>query len=97
MKLNYKRTFFIGFAFMSICAFWQLYDTAIPKMLADTFEMGETNVGIIMALDNVVALFMLPLFGALSDRTRTRLGRRTPYIIIGTLIAVIFSLIIQKI
>ncbi len=94
MNLNYKRTFFIGFAFMSICAFWQLYDNAIPKMLTETFGMGETNVGIIMAIDNVIALFMLPLFGALSDRTNTKIGRRTPYIIVGTVMAVIFALII---
>ncbi|MEG0692369.1 MAG: MFS transporter [Oscillospiraceae bacterium] len=94
MKLDYKRTFFIGFAFMSICAFWQLYDNAIPKMLEGTFGMGETNVGIIMALDNVLALIMLPLFGALSDKTNTRLGRRTPYIVVGTIVAVIFAIII---
>ncbi|WMJ23515.1 MFS transporter [Paludicola sp. MB14-C6] len=94
MKLNYKRTFFIGFAFMSICAFWQLYDNAIPKMLEETFGMGETNVGIIMALDNVLALFMLPLFGALSDKTKTRFGRRTPYIVFGTILAVIFAILI---
>jgi maltose/moltooligosaccharide transporter len=94
MKLNYKRTFFIGFAFMSICAFWQLYDNAIPKMLEDTFGMGETNVGIIMALDNVLALFMLPLFGAISDKTNTRFGRRTPYIVLGTIVASVFAILI---
>lgn len=94
MKLNYKRTLLIGFAFFSICAFWQLYDSTIPKMLEETFGMRETNVGIIMALDNVLAIFMLPLFGALSDKTNTRFGRRTPYIVFGTLFAATFTIII---
>ncbi len=94
MKLNYKRTFFIGFAFMSICAFWQLYDNLVPLILSNTFGLGETMTGGIMALDNVLALFLLPLFGALSDKTNTRLGKRTPFIIIGTIFAVIFMIFI---
>ncbi|WFR58037.1 MFS transporter [Anaerocolumna sp. AGMB13025] len=94
MKLNYKRTFFIGFAFMSICAFWQLYDNLIPLILSNTFGLGESMTGAIMALDNVLALFLLPLFGALSDKTHTRLGKRTPFIILGTIFAVIFMIII---
>ena len=89
MKLNYKRTIFVGFAFFLICAFWQAYDTIIPKILTDKFGMSQANSGIIMALDNILALFMLPLFGALSDRCKSRLGRRTPYIMIGTLCAAV--------
>lgn len=89
MKLNYKRTFFIGLAFLSISSFWQLYDNIIPLMLKNTFGVGETLTGAIMAIDNVLALIMLPLFGALSDRVDTRLGKRTPFIIFGTFIAVI--------
>ncbi len=92
MKLNYKRTFFIGFAFMSICAFWQLYDNLVPLILSKTFGLGETMTGGIMALDNVLALFLLPLFGTLSDKTHTRLGKRTPFIIVGTIFAVIFMI-----
>lgn len=87
MKLNYKRTVFVGFAFFLICTFWQAYDTIIPKILTDKFGMSQANSGIIMALDNILALFMLPLFGAISDRCKSRMGRRTPFILIGTIIA----------
>ena len=62
-KLNYKRTFFIGLAFLSICAFWQMYDNIIPLMLQNTFGLGETVTGILMAMDNVLALVLLPVFG----------------------------------
>jgi len=89
MKLNYKRTTIVGLAFFSICAFWQLYDSIVPLMLKNTFGIGDTVAGGIMALDNILALFMLPLFGALSDRTSTRIGKRMPYIIGGTALAVI--------
>lgn len=94
MKLNYKRTFFIGMAFMSITSFWQLYDNIIPLILQNNFGIGETITGGIMALDNILALFLLPLFGALSDRINTPLGKRTPFIIGGTAAAVIFMMFI---
>ncbi len=86
MRLNYKRTMFIGFAFMSICAFWQFYDQIIPFIFENTFHISTFWTNAIMAIDNVLALFMLPLFGSLSDRTHTRLGKRTPYILLGTLV-----------
>ena len=89
MKLDYKRTFLVGLAFLSISAFWQMYDGLIPKILTETFHMNETISGAIMAMDNILALFLLPFFGAMSDRTATRLGRRTPYILIGTVLAAI--------
>ena len=66
-KLNYGRTFLIGLAFMSICSFWQVYDNIIPLMLKNTFGLGETITGVVMALDNVLAIFLLPMFGTLSD------------------------------
>lgn len=94
MKLNYKRTVFVGMAFLSICAFWQLYDQVVPLMLKNTFGLGETASGAIMAIDNVLALFLLPFFGALSDGTRTRLGRRMPYIIVGTLLAAVMMVLL---
>lgn len=94
MKLNYRRTFFIGLAFLSISAFWQLYDNIIPLILQNTFGIGETLTGTIMALDNVLALFLLPLFGTLSDKVDTKLGKRTPFIVTGTAIAVIFMMLI---
>ena len=91
MKLNTKRTFIIGIAFMAICAFWQLYDTVVPLVLKYTFGIhNEVISGGIMALDNIFALFMLPIFGALSDKTHTKIGKRMPYIVFGTVATVIF-------
>lgn len=87
MKLNYKRTMCVGFAFFLICAFWQAYDNIIPKILTDKFGMSQTWSGLVMAIDNVFALFMLPLFGTLSDKCKSKHGRRTPYIFIGTIAA----------
>ncbi len=94
MKLNVKRTIFVGLAFMSISSFWQMYDNLIPLVLQNTFHIGETWTGAIMAIDNVLALFLLPIFGHLSDRTQTRLGRRTPFILTGTVLAIFFMLLI---
>ena len=92
MKLNYKRTLLVGLAFLSICTFWQAYDGIIPLILKNTFGIGETATGQIMAIDNMLALIMLPLFGSLSDKTHTPIGKRTPYIIFGTIVAVISML-----
>ena len=89
MKLNNKRTILVGLAFLSICSFWQMYDNLVPLILQRTFHMDESLTGMIMASDNILALFLLPLFGGLSDRTRSKLGRRTPYILAGTAGAVI--------
>lgn len=89
MKLNNKRTILVGLAFLSICSFWQMYDNVIPLILTKTFHLNETFSGAIMAADNVLALFLLPLFGTISDRTNTRIGKRTPYILGGTAAAVI--------
>ena len=89
MKLNNKRTVLVGLAFLSICAFWQMYDNVVPLILTKTFHLNETFSGAIMAADNVLALFLLPFFGTLSDRTSSRLGKRTPYILAGTAAAVV--------
>ena len=89
MKLNNKRTVLVGLAFMSICAFWQVYDNVIPLILENTFHLSSTVTGAIMGIDNVLALFMLPLFGMLSDKTKTRIGRRMPYIVFGTIVAAV--------
>lgn len=94
MKLNYKRTFLIGLAFLSISGFWQMYDSIIPLMLQNTFHLGETVTGTVMAMDNVLAIFLLPLFGTLSDKTDTRLGKRIPFIVGGTLLAVTFLMLL---
>ena len=87
MKLNYKKTICVGFAFFLISMFWQAYDSLVPKILTDKFGMAQTWSGMIMALDNLIALFLLPIFGAISDKTRSRYGRRTPFIFIGTIAA----------
>ncbi len=92
MKLNTKRTVLVGFAFLSICAFWQMYDNLIPKILTETFGIGESISGVIMASDNILALFLLPLFGGLSDKCTSRLGRRRPFILFGTLSAVVLMM-----
>lgn len=85
MKLNTKRTILVGLAFMTISSFWQLYDFAIPLMLKNDLNISDTVSGVVMSLDNVLALFMLPFFGALSDRTITKYGKRMPFIIVGTI------------
>ena len=87
MKLNTKRTIFVGFAFFLICAFWQAYDATIPVILTNKYGMSQFWSGVIMALDNVLALFMLPLFGALSDKCKSKRGKRTPFIVFGTVVA----------
>lgn len=94
MKFNYKRTVLIGFAFMSILAFWQFYDQVIPYLLEGVFGLKTFAANAIMAIDNVLAVFMLPLFGAISDKTQSRLGKRTPYILYGTLAAVVLMVIL---
>ena len=89
MKLNYKRTILVGFAFFLISAFWQAYDAIVPLILANHFGLPETASGVVMSIDNILAVFMLPLFGALSDKIMTKFGKRTPFIVLGTAVAVI--------
>ena len=93
MKLNYKRTVLIGFAFMGILAFWQFYDQVVPYILENIFGLKTFTANAIMSIDNILAIFMLPLFGAISDKTRTRLGKRTPYILFGTIAASVLLVI----
>ena len=95
MKLNNKRTILVGFAFFLICAFWQIYDVTIAMTLTSKFGLSQTASGVVMALDNILALFMLPLFGSISDRCRSPRGRRTPFIRTGTIMAVIFLLLLS--
>ncbi len=89
MKLNYKRTILVGFAFFLISAFWQAYDAIVPLALTNHFGLPQTISGVVMSIDNVLAVFMLPIFGALSDKVMTKFGRRTPFIFIGTIAAVL--------
>ena len=94
MKLNYKKIICVGFAFFLISMFWQVYDTVISKILIDSFGLNQTWSGVVMALDNVIAVFLLPIFGKLSDDTNTKWGKRTPYIVIGTVLAAALIVII---
>ncbi len=89
MKLNYKRVIFVGFAFFLITAFWQAYDTIVPKILTDKFGLPQVWSGAIMALDNIFALVLLPIFGAISDKVNSKFGRRTPFIVIGAIVAAV--------
>ena len=95
MKLNYKRTVLVGFAFFLICAFWQIYDVTIAMTLTNKFGVSQDISGIVMAIDNVLALFMLPLFGGISDRCKHKAGRRTPFVRAGTVLAVIFLILLS--
>ena len=94
MKLNYRRTVLIGLAFLTISAFWQMYDNVIPLILKNSFGLGETATGAIMAADNVLALFLLPIFGSLSDKVDTPIGKRMPFILGGTALAVLFLMMV---
>ena len=94
MKLNYKRTFLVGLAFLSISAFWQMYDSIVPLILQNTFHLNESLIGAIMAIDNVLAVFLLPIVGTLSDKVDTPLGKRTPFIIGGTIAAVCLMMLL---
>ena len=89
MKLNYKRAILVGFAFFLISAFWQAYDAIVPLILTNHFGLPQTASGAVMSIDNVLAVFLLPIFGALSDKINTRYGRRTPFVFFGTIVAVI--------
>ena len=89
MKLNYKRTVLVGMAFFLISAFWQAYDAIIPLILTNHFGLPQSASGAVMSIDNVLAVFLLPIFGALSDKINTKIGKRTPFIIFGTIAAVI--------
>lgn len=92
MKINVRRTMLAGLAFMSISSFWAVYDAVTPLILKNTFHLNEVLNGAVMAMDNVLALFLLPVFGIMSDKTNTKLGKRIPYIIGGTALASIAML-----
>lgn len=91
-KLNVKQTFLVGLAFLSISAFWGLYDFVVPLILKNTYAVGDTWAGTVMAMDNVLALVLLPFFGSLSDRCKSPMGRRMPFILVGTAAAVVLLL-----
>ena len=89
MKLNYKRTILVGFAFFLISAFWQAYDAIVPLILTNHFGLPQTASGAVMSIDNVLAVFLLPIFGAISDKVHTKHGKRTPFIFFGAIVAML--------
>jgi len=97
LELNTKRTFLIGFAFFGILMMWQIFYYYVPlfldEMLQSRFGAGEDKynyiIGLIMSIDKVLAVILIPLFGWLSDKTKTRYGRRMPFIMLGTTVAVL--------
>ncbi|NJE49041.1 SLC45 family MFS transporter [Thermococcus sp. 9N3] len=94
MEFKYSRIFILGFGFFGISIIWALYNAYIPIFLQDTFHMSKTVTGFIMTIDNLFAVLLLPFLGALSDMTRTKLGRRKPYILLGApSAALMFALI----
>ena len=98
LKLNYPNTFKVGLAFAGICLFWNAYDFVIPLLLEHAYGLPNALRGIILGLDNLLSLFMLPLFGKLSDNAHGKLikkfGRRTPFIVIGTICAVVLMVFV---
>jgi len=94
VEFKYSRIFLLGFGFFGISIIWALYNAYIPIFLQDTFRMNRTVTGFIMTIDNLFAVLLLPFLGALSDMTRTKLGRRKPYILLGApSAALMFALI----
>ena len=89
MKLNTKRTVLVGMAFFLISAFWQAYDAIVPLILTNHFGLPQAASGAVMSIDNVLAVFLLPIFGAISDRVRSKHGRRTPFILIGSVVSIV--------
>ena len=91
---NWPRTFLLGFGFLGVSVIWALYNAYIPVLLKDTFGLSSTAIGSVMTIDNVFAILLLPFLGALSDRTRTPLGRRRPYILVGSILAAVFFVLV---
>ncbi len=94
LKLDTKKTIKVGFAFAIICLFWSLYDYVVPLLLDSAFGLNNKMRGLIMGLDNLFALFMLPLFGKLSDKSHSKHGRRTPFIVVGSIVSIVLMILI---
>lgn len=91
---SWPRTFVLGFGFLGVSVIWSLYNAYVPVFLKETFHLSSAVIGVIMTVDNIFAIVLLPFLGALSDRTRTRLGRRRPYILVGSILAAVFFVLI---
>ncbi len=94
MKFNYGKIFLLGFGFFGVSVIWGVYNAFVPIFLANKFHLSAVFIGFFMTLDNIAALFIQPPVGAWSDRLRTPIGRRLPFILIGAPItALAFGLI----
>jgi len=89
MKLNYPKTFLLGFGFFGVSVLWAVYNAFVPIFLSQRFGLEPGIIGFIMTLDNIAALLIQPPIGALSDRLRTPIGRRMPFILVGAPIAAV--------
>jgi len=87
MKLNYGKTFLLGFGFFGVSVIWGVYNAFVPLFLANKFGLSPVWIGFFMTLDNIAALLIQPPVGAWSDRLRTPIGRRMPFILIGAPLA----------
>ena len=92
-KFKYSKIFLLGFGFFGISVLWALYNAYVPIFLKD-FALSYLVIGFIMTIDNIFAIVMLPYIGALSDQTRTKIGRRMPYIITGAPLGAFFFALI---
>ena len=99
LKLDFKRTLKVGFAFLGIMLFWEVYDYIMPLILSNYFGLSAAQYGIIMGLDNLLAIFLLPFFGGLSDKAvNAKYGRRTSFIFWGSVAAalsVVFLMLME--
>lgn len=94
MKLNYWKTLKVGLAFAIIMVFWTAYDYVVPLLLEHAYGLPNSIRGLVMGLDNLLSLFLLPVFGRISDKTHTKWGRRTPFIVVGTLVSVVLMIFV---
>ena len=94
MKLNYPKTIKVGLAFAIIMVFWSAYDFVVPLLLDNTYGLSDSLRGLVMGLDNLLSLFLLPIFGKISDKSNSKWGRRTPFIVIGTIAAVVLMIFV---
>lgn len=86
-RLNYGKTFLLGFGFFGVMVIWAVYNAFVPLFLANKFGLDAAVIGFFMTLDNIAALFLQPVIGSISDRTRTKIGRRLPFMLTGAPLA----------
>lgn len=94
MEQKKGKLFVLGFGFFGVSIIWPLYNAYVPIFLQETFLLSAFLTGIVMTIDNIFAIFMLPIIGSMSDQTRSKIGRRMPYILLGAPLAAIFFALI---